>query len=163
MKSIEPMFAKTAIKEKFQTILDHTSNGGSLIDLCALWNVRYSDVMREIRADKDLSKAYDQSLKDREEWAKERILKEVKSLSMFNIKDIFNLDGTLKKPAEMPPEFTAAIKEVTADGDIKFIDKLKALDLYHKQMGLFVDKKEISGTLSLETLIKEAHKLAIKE
>lgn len=163
MKSIQPILADIAIKEKFQDIIDNVSNGGSLINLCALWNIRYSDMMRIIRADDILSKRYNQALKDREEWAKERILKEVQSLSMFNIKDIFNLDGTLKKPAEMPPEFTAAIKEVTADGDIKFIDKLKALDLYHKQMGLFVDKKEISGTLSLETLIKEAHKLATKE
>lgn len=163
MKSLEPLFAKVAIKEKFQTIIDHNSNGGSLLDLCALWNVRYSDVMREIRADKELSKQYDQSLKDREEWAKERILAEIKSLAVFNIKEIFNHDGTLKKPSEMPPGFTAAIKEVTVDGDIKFIDKLKALDLYHKQMGLFVDKKEVSGTISLAQLVLAADKLEESE
>lgn len=140
-----------------ETIIDHVANGGSVIDLCKTWGVSYSAIMKQIRLGPESSRAYDQALKDREEWAKERILKEVKSLSMFNIKDIFNPDGTFKKPSEMPEAFTAAIKEITVDGDIKFIDKLKALDLYHKQMGLFVDKKEVTGRISLEQLINEAN------
>lgn len=142
-----------------ETIINHVANGGSILDLCRTWGVGYSEIMKTIRSNPDYDKQYQLALKDREEWAKERILKEVQALGTFNIKDIFNHDGTIKKPSEMPDTFTAAIKEVTADGDIKFIDKLKALDLYHKQMGLFVDKKEVSGTISLAQLVLAADKL----
>lgn len=138
-------------------IIDHVANGGTIIDLCKMWAIKYSDVMRVIRANELYKKSYDQALLDRDEWAKERILSEVKALSTYTIKDALNADGTFKALKDMPDHLAAAIKEVDLDGNLKFSDKLKALDLLGKQLGIFIEKKEISGRVTLEQLIMEAH------
>ena len=138
-------------------IIDHVANGGTIIDLCKMWAIKYSDVMRVIRANESYKKSYDQALLDRDEWAKERILSEVKALSTYTIKDALNADGTFKALKDMPDHLAAAIKEVDLDGNLKFSDKLKALDLLGKQLGIFIEKKEISGRVTLEQLILEAH------
>ena len=138
-------------------IIDHVSNGGTIIDLCKMWAIKYSDVMRTIRANESHKKSYDQALLDRDEWAKERILSEVKALSTYSIKDALNADGTFKALKDMPDHLAAAIKEVDLDGNLKFSDKLKALDLMGKQLGIFIEKREISGRVTLEQLIMEAH------
>ena len=145
-------------EHSLEVMLDHISNGGSLTELCVMWGLRYSDVVKALRSKPELKAKYDQALKDRDEWARERILSEVKRLGTYTIKDAFNSDGSTKRPHELPDDLAAAIKEVNSDGDIKFQDKLKALDLMGKQLGLFVDKKEISGTLTLEQLIASAKK-----
>lgn len=149
----------TADPKIVETLINHVANGGSAIDLCKIWNIRYSDMMKTIRSSEDFSKAYSQALIDRTEWARERILKEQQALAMFNIKDTLNPDGTIKKLHDMPDDVTAAIKEIDADGAVKFIDKNKSLDQLHKQLGLFVDKKEVTGSISLERIVLEADKL----
>lgn len=136
-----------------ESMFDHISNGGSLTELCTMWGLRYSDVMKVIKTNPDYKKSYDQAIIDRDEWAKERILSEVKRMAIYTIKDVFHPDGTRKTAHEMPDDLLAAIKEIDADGGIKFQDKLKALDLLGKQLGLFIDKKEISGTMTLEQMI----------
>ena len=141
------------------TIIDHVSNGGSIVDLCKLWQLKYSDVMSKIRANADYKTRYDQALIDRDEWAKERILSEIRSLSTYSIKDALNPDGTFKPLNEMPDSLAAAIKEIDTDGVLKFSDKLKALDLFGKQLGIFIEKKEITGKVTLEQLIMAADAL----
>lgn len=138
-------------------IIDHVANGGTVLDLCKMWAIKYSDVMRTIRANESYKASYEQALLDRDEWAKERILTEVKALSLYSIKDALKPDGTFKTLAEMPDELAASIKEIDKDGVLKFSDKLKALDLMGKQLGIFIEKKEISGKVTLEQLIMEAH------
>ena len=136
-----------------QVIFDHIANGGSAIDIAQMWGLSYVKLMRHIKSKKDLSEKYEEALKLREEWARERVISEVNSLATFNIKDAFNPDGSFKKAYELPEKLTAAIKEIDSDGGLKFQDKLKALDLFGKQMGLFTEKKEISGHLSLESIV----------
>lgn len=140
-----------------EVIIDHVANGGSVIDLCKLWQMKYSDIMRKIRAIPETKAAYEQALLDRDEWAKERLMSEVRSLSTYSIKDALNPDGTFKPLHELPDELAAAIKEIDIDGVLKFSDKLKAIDLFGKQLGVFIEKKEISGKVTLEQLIMEAH------
>lgn len=145
--------------QNITAIIDHVANGGSVLDLCKMWAVRYSDVMKFIRSNIDYNKQYEQALKDREEWAKERVMAEIRSLSTYSIKDAINPDGTFKRLAELPEELAASIKEVDSDGSVKFSDKLKALDMYGKQLGIFTDKKEITGKVTLEQLILAADKM----
>ena len=75
------------------------------------------------------------------------------------MKDAVNPDGTIKKLQELPRNLTAAIKEINADGGLKFQDKLKAIDLFGKQMGLFVDKVQVDGKITLEQYILAAQKV----
>lgn len=142
----------------FNSALNHIANGGSLIDLCKMWELRYSDVMRVIRSNPDLKARYDQAMVDREEWAKERVLAEFKALATFSIKDLFDSNGVPIPIHQLPDQVASAIKEINADGDVKMVDKLKALDSLGKHMAGLVDKKEISGTLTLEQAILAAYK-----
>jgi hypothetical protein len=147
-------------KNNFDTMLNHVANGGSLINLCQMWEARYSDVIRAIRANPELEARYDQALEDRKEWAKERVLSEFKAISTFSIKDLFDpVTGAPIPIHELPDEVAAAIREVDAEGSVKMVDKLKALDLLNKNMAGVVDKTEINGKLTLEQAIMQARQI----
>lgn len=137
-------------------IIEHVANGGSAIELAKSWNIRFSHVMQAIRANPEYAKRYAAALLDRDEWARERILDEIRALGTFSLKDALNEDGTFKRLQDMPNDIVAAIKEIDKDGIIKFTDKLKALDMYGKKLGLFIERREITGTLTLEQLVSEA-------
>lgn len=147
-------------EKSVDVMLEHVANGGSITHICSMWGLRYSDVIRAIRSNPDLKARYDQALKDREEWAKERVLSEFKALSTFSIKDLFDpITGAPIPIHQLPDDVAAAIKEVDADGAVKMIDKLKALDLMNKNMAGVVDKTEITGTLTLEQAIMQARQI----
>lgn len=146
-----------------QVIFDHVANGGSALDICNAWNIKYSDFIKHVRANEKLLQKYNDALEARKEWAHERILKEVQNMGTWSMKDLFNSDGSRKDIQQLPESFLSSIKEVSADGDIKMMDKLKALELLSKQLGLLVDKKEVSGTLSLEQIILSAIEKGKKE
>lgn len=143
---------------EMQTLFDHIANGGSATQWCTARGIRFSDLMKLIRSNPEFKKEYDQVMEDRKEWARERLLSEVMELGTYTLADIFNEDGTRKKVHELPQGLIASIKELTADGDIKFQDKLKAISMYASELGLFTEKKEISGAMTLEQLIIEAEK-----
>lgn len=155
-KSDLKTIAVTKDQEIMNSIIDHVSNGGSIIELCKIWQVSYSSVMRTIKACDIFKQRYSEALVERDEWAKERVLLEIRALSTFSIADALQTDGTFKKLTDMPPGLIAAIKEMDANGAIKFVDKLKALDLLGKQLALFTTKHEITGKLSLADLIAKA-------
>lgn len=144
----------TADPEQIKYLCDHVANGGSAIEFCKAKQVRYSEVMRGLRANPEYKAMYDQALADRSEWTVERWLQELNALSGYSIKDALNPDGSLKPAHEMPDELLAAIKEIDAENkSIKFTDKLKALELLGRKLGLFTEKREITGVLKLEDLI----------
>lgn len=145
-------------ENRLDEIFSHLSNGGSLTEYCKLVKCDYSKLMGLIRRDPDAKKKYQDAISDRKEWAKERIYEELKHMSTYSIQDAVNPDGTLKRIQELPEALARSIKEVDADGGIKFADKLKALDQKQKLLGLNVEKVEISGELTLEGLILAAKK-----
>ena len=145
--------------QSMEVLFDHVANGGSLIELSKMWGMPYSKLMRHIRSKEDLKAKLAQAMSDREEWARESVLDEVKKMSLYDVKDAVNPDGTIKKLQELPSSLTAAIKEINADGGLKFQDKLKAIDLFGKQMGLFVDKVQVDGKITLEQYILAAQKV----
>lgn len=151
------------------TICQNVANGGSLLDLCKVWSVGYSKVMRWIRADSVRLKAYQESLADRDEWTKELLLRELRSIATSDLREIFTESGRLKPPAEWPDSITRAIASVETFeefegsgkdreyvGDtkkLKLWDKTKSLELIGKTMALFVDRKELGLESSLEDLL----------
>lgn len=145
--------------QSMEVLFDHVANGGSLIALSKMWGMSYSKLMRHIRSKEDLKAKLAQAMSDREEWAREAVIEEVKKLSLYNVKDAVNPDGTIKQLQQLPENLTAAIKEINADGGLKFQDKLKAIDLFGKQMGLFVDKVQVDGKITLEQYILAAQKV----
>lgn len=147
-------------------ITAHVTNGGSLIDMASLLRVRYSDFMRYIRQDKERSAAYDNAVSDRAEWAKERVLVEMRRIATLDLRDAYKASGELKPPSEWSPELAAVIAGVDtreifdADGNkvaemkrLKMWDKLKALEMLAKNLKLLTDRVEHSGSLTLEDMV----------
>ena len=87
----------------------------------------------------------------------DRVVMELAKIAFVNANDVIDpKTATIKEGAL--PEDTAAIQSVKVktfgeDGlerEIKMADKLKALELLGKHLGMFRDKLEVSGTLETE-------------
>lgn len=141
---------------QFDMVIKHVSNGGSLTKLCKMMECDYSELMKLIRADEAKFKAYNQAKEDRKEWASERIYEELQYMGNYNIKDAVNTDGTMKTIKDLPEDLARSIKEVDADGGVKFVDKLKAIDQKQKLLGLSTEKHEVTGKLTLADVIMAA-------
>lgn len=82
----------------------------------------------------------------------DRVVTELAKIAFVNASDVIDADTATLKP-DADPEDTAAIQSVkvkTFGGDglereIKMADKLKALELLGKHLGMFKDKVELSG------------------
>jgi hypothetical protein len=116
-------------------ICRHVASGGSVIDLADLHGIRYCDIMAFIRSTKASSELYDKALVDRQEWAKERVLKELNDI-VDKQADVF--DGQPTK---------AQVR-----------DRLKAVELIGKTQSLFTDRVERTTTLKLEDLVLASYK-----
>ena len=87
----------------------------------------------------------------------DRVVMELAKIAFVNANDMIDVDTATIKP-DAAPEDTAAIQSVKVktfgeDGlerEIKMADKLKALELLGKHMGMFKDKVELSGRLETE-------------
>lgn len=87
----------------------------------------------------------------------DRVVRELAKIAFVNAADVINAkDATLRDDAS--EDDTAAIQSVKVktfgeDGlerEIKMADKLKALELLGKHLGMFKDKVELSGGLDTE-------------
>ena len=105
---------------------------------------------------------------------KERVLSELAKIAFANVTDAVKWGAALAlkdsetgeaqiaqgveliESADLPPNVTAAISEVrkTKEGiSIKFHDKLGALEKIGKELGMFIDRKEVRHGRTLEELI----------
>lgn len=89
----------------------------------------------------------------------DRVVRELAKIAFANITDIIDVDGATVKP-DVTAEDAAAIQSVKVklfgEGDIereiKLADKLKALDLLGKHLGLFKDNIELNANITSEKL-----------
>ena len=87
----------------------------------------------------------------------DRVVMELAKIAFVNASDVIDAETATLKP-DAAPEDTAAIQSVKVktfgeDGlerEIKMADKLKALELLGKHLGMFKDKVELSGSLETE-------------
>ena len=87
----------------------------------------------------------------------DRVIMELAKIAFVNASDVIDADTATVK-ADALPEDTAAIqsdkvKTFGEDGlerEVKMADKLKALELLGKHLGMFKDKVELSGSLETE-------------
>lgn len=155
----------------FDVIVDHVANGGSALELCKLWNVRYSDMMRWIYADAVKKEEYERSLAHQSEWMVMRLLDELRAIGTVDIRGAFNEDGRLKPMSEIPEAVAKAMAQVEVfeefewDGQakervqtgwtkkVKFYDKLRAIELLGKKLAMFVERHEHKHSVTLEKLV----------
>lgn len=85
----------------------------------------------------------------------ERVLRELAKIAFVNAPDVIDLDKAVVLDSATPDD-TAAISGVkvkrsitdsgeTIEREIKLADKIKALELLGKHLGMFTDKMELSG------------------
>jgi len=151
------------------TIVRHVASGGSLIDLCKIWQIMYADILGWIRFDDVRSKAYDMAVNDRSEWARESILSELRKMSTGGLSQFYDEDGNIIPPEKWTPEMDSVVESVrckeTNDGDketsefnIKLWNKLKAIEMYGKNLGMFAEQVNVK-VLKLEDIINGSREL----
>jgi hypothetical protein len=153
-------------KETMETIFEHVANGGSTLDLAEAWGIRYSELCLFVNQDKGRTEMLKEAYQARNEWMREKILREVQRLATTDIRELYTDDGILKPISEWPADVAAAVSSFETDeiyekvgresvhvGDrkkLRLSDKLKALELLGKGQGMFAQKVEVTGKLSYE-------------
>lgn len=166
--------AKLAEPEFLDTVIDNVANGGSLVTLCETWDIRFSDAIRWIYAADDRKKAYEQALVNQSEWMVARVLSELKSIGMVDVRQVFEDDGSLKAPNTWPEPVARAIagvdifeefegrgedrKQIGWTKKLKMNDKVRALELLGKHLKMFAERHEHFGKVSmtLEDLVNKS-------
>lgn len=148
-----------------EIICEHVANGGSLIPLCKIWDVRYSQVVKWIRMKPENSKAYDQAIMDRAEWTKEQILNGIKELTEYDVRELYREDGSMKPVHEWPDVVAKAVTQIESfemvgkrSGEIKKVkteSRKAALELFGRTQAMFSDKVEHSASDSLAAVIAQ--------
>ena len=145
-------------KNTMDTIFRNVADGGSLLDLCETWGVRYSDMSLWIQEDKERHTKYSEALNMRNEWGREEILRELRRLSKAEHTQFFNDDGKIKKPSEWTASMKSIVKDVVMNDDgevvkVTFWNKEKALEMLGKNAQMFIEHHKVSGGISLEDLV----------
>lgn len=116
-----------------------------------------------------------QRIKEREhrtEITQDRVLKELARIAFFDIRKLYNSDGTLKRPDELDDDAAAVLSgidivemaggmKIGGDGDVshvpmftkkaKVFDKNGALTLAMRHLGMLVDKSEVKHGGQIES------------
>lgn len=146
-------------------IIEHVQENGSLISFCVEFGCLSGVLSAWIAMDTVRLEAYKGALKMREEYAKEAILHELRCIAHFDVRQLYNPEGGLKKITELDGSVAKAIASVDSFevfqkgeymGDVKKLklnDKLKGLELLGKTQALFSERVVHEGKLTLEDLI----------
>ncbi len=173
----EPMLVrlerKLADPVTLDTICAHVAHGGTLIEWCESLELRYGDITNWIAKDPLRKARMDRAILDRAEWLEERLMQEIRAIALVNIKDFYDpISGDLLEPHKWPDHCARAVasfevtEEFSGKGQnrehigylkkIRLVDKLKALELHVRQLGMLNDKVEIPGLTDIANEMKKA-------
>lgn len=154
---------------ELQAILEHVASGGNLIDFCNERGQKYYNVERWLNADEERWKLYQHALSLRSEFFVQVLLKGFYEIANFDVRQAFNNDGTLKDIKDMPAILGSTIasidtfEEYSPNGQylgrvrkIRFNDKLKAMELLAKNLGILVEKHEVKFDVNFSVKLKQA-------
>lgn len=175
---------KLADADVLDDICASIANGGSLTELCAIWQVRYSDVILWIHdqaADPGRKIAYEDAMKARGEWMIQTLLNELRMIGTVDIRRAYDEKGALLPIKDIPEDVARVITGIEAkeiwervDDDnapsgtrmektgelvkVKFLDKIKAIELLGKNLEIWVDRTKHELGASLEDIIAGSNK-----
>lgn len=110
----------------------------------------------------------------RTEISADRVLRELSKVAFFDVRKTFNNNGSIKPISELDDDTAAALVSldvVELGGDegcvirkVRLADKLRALELIGKHLGMFRDRLEVSGNAQnpLQLLIQRIQGSSIK-
>lgn len=152
-------------------IFNHVANGGDLITLCHMKDIRYSDFALWSWRNPEIGKMLSKACDAQREWVRMRVLGELRHIALVDLRLAFNSDGSLKDPKDWPESVARALSSVETDelyglddetgkrkriGEtkkIKLNGKIDALKLIGQEFGLFVQKHQVEVVKSLEDLV----------
>lgn len=169
-RSTPEIRAYLATEEAILEVCDRVAEGTSLIDIAKERGWRYGDLKRGIEACPSGAQHLAEAMKARDEYMVERILDEIRALALSDLAGAYDEDGRLLPFSKIPEKVRRALSSVESDeiwagrGDerqaigstkkVRMYDKLRALELLGKQVQMFVERHEVSGTLTLGALVK---------
>lgn len=123
-------------------------------------NVNGSKLLRNTKVQEYIAEKQ-QEMQERNKITQDTIIQELAKIALFNIKDIYNEDGTLKKVTELDDDTAKAIsgvKILQKAGAMKIIlsktnDKTKALELLGKHLGMFKENVNLTHDKPFEVNI----------
>ena len=123
-------------------------------------NVNGSKLLRNTKVQEYIAEKQ-QEMQERNKITQDTIMQELAKIALFNIKDIYNEDGTLKKVTELDDDTAKAIsgvKILQKAGAMKIIlsktnDKTKALELLGKHLGMFKENVNLTQDKPFEVNI----------
>ncbi|MCO5962347.1 MULTISPECIES: terminase small subunit [Sinorhizobium] len=98
----------------------------------------------------------------------ERVLKELSRIGFSDLRRVFDANGRLLRPEEWDDDTAAAVASVEVvtrnigDGEVEHVHKIKvwdknsALEKLAKHLGMFIERVEHSGSMSLNVLPEDA-------
>lgn len=144
---------------------DWIANGGTLITLAKSMGLRFSDISAWKEADPDRAIKIEKAYSARAEYWKEFVREQLSNISAVDIRMIYTDSGRLKDISQWPDSIAQAIigmdvdeimgrdDRLTLTKKIKFADKLHALELLGKEMGMFIQRHAVTQVDSLEELV----------
>jgi phage terminase small subunit len=150
-----------------------------LIDLnatAAAERAGYKDpnIGRQLIAKNNVSVAIQAEMAKREkrtEITQDRVLNEIGKIAFVNLQDIYDEGGSLIEVKQLPREVAAALSsikinltEACALQEIKLHDKLRALEMIGKHLGMFrdgaKDDEDAPPPTRVEIIVKDARKVS---
>lgn len=149
----------------------HESNGGSVIDLCEEWNIKWSTLHMWITSDDDRNKQWVASGVAQCEWVKQRTLHELRKIAFIDATQLYDDTGQILPMSEWSAAAKAAVVSIkktdarrdkdgyplsAAKVEVKVVNKLQAIELLGKNLSLFNDRLDVTITKTLEELVEES-------
>jgi len=139
----------------------HVSMGGSAIDWCAMHQIRYCDLTYWLDQHPDQQKRYNHALDARNEWYIQAVMLELGRIATVDIREVFAPDGTLRDIHSLPAHVAAVVSSIKTKEipgsiavvrEVKFWDKMKALELLGKNLMMFIDRVDHRHTGDLQVI-----------
>ena len=155
--------------EAMETIFNHVAQGGTLVELAKTWDIPYWSIAAYLAKDPGRDKIVQRAMILRTEYWIEKIKQTLNDLNDSNIQDLYQDDGSLLNPKDMPRTLAASIAAIESveyfEGagrdrmqvgwvkKVKFWDKTKSIEMLAKVLSMFVEKHEHTHTVKLEDLV----------
>lgn len=148
----------------------HIEHGGTVHSFVTENNLIGRAIIKDIRADKNLSNRYALAKQVRSEAVKDKLLSAVLNIVEFDPGCLVNESGGPMPLKAISRENRKCIEGLkineisgpdgigTVTRDFKFSNRLKAIELLGREFGMFIKRVEHSGQLTLEDLVQASYK-----
>jgi hypothetical protein len=125
----------------------HLANGGNIIEFCEMHEIPFCQLTTWASKPENIDQ-YKMAIFSQTEWAVQKILNELKTMTYADRAAVFYDDGTLKPVTEWPKNIRSAVAGIdvkflddgTQVNKIKFESKTKTLEMMMKNLGILTDR-----------------------